>query len=232
MPNEPVPIPAALAVEIEPFTDEELDAAIDAMLAGDVDAVPAKVGNFELSDEARAEWAMRKVREYRLRLAEIKRQHDDWVARIEQNREEVSGRLEARVRVFDVALERYAILRRVANEKDATIALPSGKLKTTRDKQPTVHIGNEEAFARWCRANLPPDVRAKVVVDIPKLYISEFRKLHTRVVEVPKDPDDPRGPQEMIVQWSPTGDEPWRRVTGAYAEKPKIKPTVSPDLSR
>lgn len=232
MASTPVPIPAALAVEIEPFTDEELDAAIDAILAGDEQAVPAKVGSFELTDEARAEWAMRKLQEYGIRLAEENRQRDEWVERIEANRREVTGRLEARSRVFVVALERYAVLRRQANEKDATISLPSGTVKTTKATKPSVHIGNEEAFARWARTNLPPEERDKVIVDVPKVYISELRKLHVRTVEVPVDPKDPGGRAELVVQWSRTGDGPWKRVGGVYAEKPTIKPTVTPDLSR
>lgn len=228
----PVPLPAALAVEIEPFTDDELDAAIDAIWAGEVDAIPAKVGNFELTDEGRAEWAMRKLVEYSLRVRDIDARHDDWVERIERNRAEEKRRWEARAAVFDKVLERYAVLRRAANEKDATIHLPSGTVSTKKPKAPTVHIGNEEAFARWARTNLPPDERDKVLVEVPKVYVSELRKLHVRVQEVPKNDDDPGGPTEMVVQWSRTGDGPWKRVVGTYAEKPTVKPTVSPDLSR
>lgn len=218
--SAPDPLPANLAVEIEPFTDDELDTAIDAIWANTPDDIPAAVGTFLLSDEGRAEWAMRKLRGFSLRLVEVNRQHDDWVARIEGNREALTVRLDARVTVFRTALERYGVLRRKANKDDATIRLPSGVVKTTESKRPVVSFSDETRFATWARRHLPPEQLANVVKDIPKLYIMELRKLHLRVVD-------------EGVQWSADGKTDWVLIDGVTSEPAGIvKPSVTPDLTR
>lgn len=223
-PQSATPIPAALAVEIEPFGDDELDEAIDAIWAGQ--EVPAKIGTFELTDDARAEWAMRKVADWQLRVNEINMQAEEWKARIEQDRVERTRRLEARIAVFEIPLAQYGINRRIAT-KEATTTLPSGKIKTTQSKTATVFIDadREALFVKWCEEHLPEEQRAGVVKYTPKTYVSELRKLHLRVVDAAGG--------AKVVEWSPDGEKGWTKVEGVYVEMPgKIKPTVTPNLHR
>ncbi len=223
-PRQATPIPAALAVEIEPFGDDELDEAIDAIWAGQ--EVPAKIGNFELTDDARAEWAMRKVADWQLRVNEINMQAEEWKLRIEQHRIEQTRRLEARIAVFEIPLAQYGINHRLRT-KEATTTLPSGKIKTTQSKTATVFIDSdrEAQFVKWAQAHLPEEQLDVVVKFTPKTYVSELRKLKLRVVDAPDG--------EHVVEWSPDGEKDWTKVEGVYVEIPgKIKPTVTPDLHR
>lgn len=219
--SSPVPIPAHLAVEIEPFTDDELDEAIDRIWEGARDRIPAKVGQFELSDEGRAEWAMRKLAAFRSRLKEIGDQFDDWAERIETERAIQTRRLEARCVVFEGALKQYGVNRRGPKGENATTNLPSGTIKTQLATKPTIDFADEAAFARWARRTLPDDQLAEVIKENPKVYILKFRKLHVRARKVG---------ESYVVEWSETGDEPWVVVPGASATDPVVKPSVTPRL--
>lgn len=221
-----VPIPAHLAVAIEPFTDDELDEAIDAIWRGE--EPPAKIGSFEISDEGRAEWAMRKLVGFQGRVNEINRWHDDWAERIENDRQEQLRRVTARVTIFQTVLEQYGKLRRIADPKNnATTYLPSGTIKTTLGTKPTVHIDDDAKFAAWALTNIPEDQRGPVVKLIPKVYVMEFRKLLTRIGKRKGGPDD----GAEIVEFAATEKGPWVEVKGVRVEQPEIKPSVHPDLS-
>lgn len=210
------PLPAELAVPVEPFTDDELDAALDAVLRGKPDEVPAKIGSFELTDDSRAEWAMRKLSDLVNREAEFKDQAAEWRDRINQWEAERVRLLQMRAQVFIQALEAYGVNKRARDENDKTTTLPSGVIKTTRPKAASVHIGNEAAVIEWAQKNLPAAIRDLVVKTNPKAYVSELRKI-VKVV---------RGKTGVRVEYE------GQFVPGVFTQEPETTAAATPNLYR
>jgi phage host-nuclease inhibitor protein Gam len=207
----PIPLPASLAAIIEPFTDDELDAAIVAQVEGR--EVPAKVGNFAIDTDPKAEWALRKLAALDARRMEIIETHQAWIAQIEQSLAENVARIDPRVEVFRNALEQYAKNKRAEDDRAKTIQLPSGTVSTTRTQKPSVHIANEEAVLKWAMNALNQNDYERVVKLSPKVLVSKLREIVDITV-------NERG---HAVVWRETGEY----VPGVYVEEPgRITATV------
>lgn len=150
-----IPIPAELAVEAEPLSDDELARYFDVHEAfTSASGLPehmrpqpseTEAGRWRIESDDAAEWALRKLAMARDEAARLREQADEWAARIEHwfvqaAREHV--RTEAFMRE---RLEDYGLRRRDAGGA-ATLNLPSGTIKTT-SSQPAVEVVDDATLA-------------------------------------------------------------------------------------
>lgn len=165
------PMPAALAVEEEPFPIETVDtlallmedttsAALGA-LEGDELARVERAVAWRITDDGGAEWAMRHRNQQAEAATAIREQADEWRRRItEWERQQLRGPQE-RMTFFEAHLQDYAIRRREETAgKVKTVNLPSGKVSTT-GSSPRPIVVDEEVFVAWAQENAPDLVRTK-----------------------------------------------------------------------
>lgn len=204
-----LPLPPALAIREEPFSEEELDEAVDALAAGL--PVPAAVGKFIIDDDAKAEWAGRHFKAFETQRVAAIDQATEWHDQIGEWLQAELARLDPRIGIFEEALKRYAINRRQADEKNAkTTNLPSVIVRTHRSKTPIVHIGNLDAVTEWARGLTAAELRevAKITVEV---QITKLRK----VAGVLKG--------KTVAVYDKTGDV----IPGTYVTPPETAASVS-----
>lgn len=233
---DPMPIPAELALDQEPFHQAVLDqwaayvaadaedAALDAgALARDVldtvrDGDGDELGRWQITDDGAAEWAMRHVVALNVERSQLAAQADEWVRRIRLWFDQAARPIDAKIGFFTSHLERYALRRRAEDPKVKTIALPSGRV-ATRASSPTVAVYDEEQLLAWCKENLEPDEAATVIRTTEKVLVAELRH-HVVLVEVPTSvvvspcgcitrpihPPDPATGMESPVEWQTAGE--------------------------
>lgn len=176
-----LPLPPELAIDIEPFSDEDLGY----YLAWDGDdpdpsqQAPhvVRVGQFEIDNDEKAEWAARKFQAIDVDIDAARAQAAAWKARIDDDLERKVGRLEPRRTFFEDVLKAYAIARRQADDRNATTSLPSAEITTRQSKKAVVHVGNEDAVIAWALRELPAETRDKVVKTTRKAMVTELRKV-------------------------------------------------------
>jgi len=117
---------------------------------------------FTVDDDAKADWAMRKLASIRRKQAENKTIHDREVQRVLEWLETVNTALERDALYFEAILKPYALLQRSEGRK--SVVLPHGTIKTTAGR-PKVEIENADEFIKWAEASLPEAVRIKKEVD-------------------------------------------------------------------
>ena len=175
-------IPPALAIEVEPFTLDQLD---QAMAHPDEAPLPdelAEVHRFEVHDDGAAEWCMAHVAAIDANLAELKEQRQAYIDRINRWHTAAVVRLGGRRGFFAGHLERYAAAFRARDPKrNKTLHLPSGVVKSS-EAQPKVAVLNPEQLVRWALENMTDDDVAAVVKMEP--LVSELRK-RTKIVVRP-----------------------------------------------
>lgn len=147
------PIPADLAFDAPPLTDDDLEAYFaleDAQEAGTADeATPVPehpVGLFTITDLGLAEWAMRRKAAAEAEVAALAEQRDDWMRRIGEWFDQAARRPARTAAFMTERLEAFGLAERARNPKVATIPLPSGVIKTTASK-PTAEVADDEAAA-------------------------------------------------------------------------------------
>ena len=148
--NPITPPPASTLVPgAEPFTDEELLAALDGDLTPEEVAAPLR---WTVEDDGSAEWALRKLTEALDEAAALDASLAAFVAPFHEwaERERSGRKIPERVARWTALLQDYAIRRREAT-KEATLWLPSGKIATTGRKA-APEIEDPEAVVEWARA--------------------------------------------------------------------------------
>lgn len=161
------PIPATLAVDVEPFTDDELDEALDVIGDESHPPVPeSKPGRFVADDDSAAEWAARKYAAEQSTISAVRSQATEWRERINDWEAAETIRARKRATFFEQHLIAYIARRRAESEfvrKDGTVdwrvksvSLPSATLKSSR-RSARVKVGESEgaeaAAVEWCEAN-------------------------------------------------------------------------------
>jgi hypothetical protein len=158
-----VPIPPELAVDDEPFTDEELDTYFAVMDAGpnaelrpdgsadpdmaDAVEVGHAVAGWRVEGDDRAEWALRKLAVSREEVSRLEQQAADWRRKIEAWFEQAAAPHRRRALWAIDVLEDYA-LRLREHGGPATLHLPSGTIKTTESK-PAIEVVDDAEVASW-----------------------------------------------------------------------------------
>lgn len=234
-----IPIPHELALEQEPFSEQELDEVLDtgplspeqlAELEGHLAPELVAVHRWQIEDDQAAEWAMRMLAAIDLETSGIREQAALWVERINAWRNEATGRLHQRADFFDAQLRMYAIRVRRADPKRATISLPSGKISTRAPKEPKVEIANEEEFVKWAAETLPEEEFEQVVETVEKARILAIRKLVRVDSRNVIDNDDGHGNVEQHTEYSIVWDSTGEVVAGLSAELGAATATATPAL--
>jgi hypothetical protein len=168
------PIPAALALDDEPFDETALDYALDVEadeasgfdVSGERLDDVHRISRWYPTDVGAAEWAMRKLADHQRNLDEITRQAAEWQSRIDAWHEAMTTKVSARASFFRVALIRWALDERERDPKGpATLTLPSGVVRTTSRKA-RPKVVDRAAAAVSAIHNLDDDDRA-AVVEVP-----------------------------------------------------------------
>lgn len=182
-------LPPEMALDAEPFTDDELDAAlfpkifVEDHYDGWVD-VESGPGRWSIDGVATAEWAMAKLAVYQGRIAEAREQAEKWRVRVDEWEREQVALSAPHAEFFAGHLERYALERR-EETGEKTLHLPSGEVKTVGHR-PKVAVEDDGAVARWAEVALTQDDRERVVRTTVEALVGELRTV-VALVEVPDE---------------------------------------------
>jgi hypothetical protein len=159
-----VPIPAELLDE-QPLPSEAIDAVvhsgstIDLILAEPPDDLIepiATVARWRAGDDNDAEWAMRMRAAAGRELDAIRDQAAAWRERIDSWEQQQTRDPARRCDLFDFLLADYARRERLAGGR-ATIALPSGKVTTTKKDAAGYKITDPDAVVEWAKQEAPEE---------------------------------------------------------------------------
>ena len=117
---------------------------------------------FIVNDDAKADWAMRKLASIRRKQADNKVIYDREVLRVAEWLEKVNTDLERDAEWFESNLKPYALTERYNGRK--SLVLPHGTIKTTAGR-PKIEIENELEFLAWAEASQPELIRIKKEID-------------------------------------------------------------------
>jgi len=122
----------------------------DAADAQDLEPLPPEIERWEPTTQDEAEWAMRLLAAYQAEAAAISDQAALWREPIDVWEAAELRRIVRKAEFFTGHLERFALAWRQRTDR-ATLALPSGKVTTT--KQPRrIYVGDEAAVWEWLAA--------------------------------------------------------------------------------
>ena len=117
---------------------------------------------FVISDDSKADWAMRKLASLRRKQADNKAIYDREVLRVAEWLEKVNTDLERDAEWFESNLKPYALTERYNGRK--SVVLPHGTIKTTAGR-PKIEIEDESKFLAWAEASQPELIRVKKEID-------------------------------------------------------------------
>lgn len=178
-------IPPFLAIDTEPLSDQEIDAA-----------AAEEVSPWSVTDHDAAEWALAKIAEIAAKESEVREQHKAYKARLDAWLEqETSSLAHRRAWLESRVIEYAAMLRDDDPKRNKTLSLPSGKV-SSRVSKPAARIVDHDEVARWLRESLP-EVAEKAVKS--EVRVTELRKALTvrdadgTLVAVTLDGEQPPG---------------------------------------
>ena len=117
---------------------------------------------FIVDDDAKADWAMRKLASLRRKQTDNKAIYDREVLRVAEWLEKVNTDLERDAEWFESNLKPYALTERSNGRK--SLVLPHGTIKTTAGR-PKIEIENELEFFTWAETSQPELIRIKKEID-------------------------------------------------------------------
>jgi hypothetical protein len=117
---------------------------------------------FEVTDDQKADWAIRKLASVRRKQAENKKIYDAEVIRLTEWLALVNHALEKDGAYFEAILTPYALVQRWEGRK--TVSLPHGTIKTTAG-QPKIEFESEDRFIEWALVNDPDLLKIKTDID-------------------------------------------------------------------
>ena len=117
---------------------------------------------FIVNDDAKADWAMRKLASLRRKQTDNKAIYDREVLRVAEWLEKVNTDLERDAEWFESNLKPYALTERFNGRK--SLVLPHGTIKTTAGR-PKIEIENELEFLAWAETSQPELIRIKKEID-------------------------------------------------------------------
>ena len=131
------------------------------------DARPSSEGDFRITDESGATWALRKITQKQRLIAEHVALAEKERARIDRWLGEVNGPLESDADYLEALLVEYHAGVLAGDGARRTIKLPTGTLKAR--KAPDKVEVNTDAFLPWAKREHPELVRVKEEPDKPAL---------------------------------------------------------------
>jgi phage host-nuclease inhibitor protein Gam len=117
---------------------------------------------FVISDDSKADWAMRKLASLRRKQADNKAIFDKEVQRVTEWLEKVNRDIERDAEWFESNLKPYALTQRYDGRK--SVVLPHGTIKTTAGR-PKIEIEDESQFLAWAELSQPELIRIKKEID-------------------------------------------------------------------
>lgn len=143
---------------------------------------------FIVDDEAKANWAMRKVAKVRRKQQENTALANAERARIDEWVTSENDKLEQQAAFFEGLLIEFHHAELARDEKRKTITLPTGKLES-RKQQPIVEV-ETDPFLEWATKERPEFVRTKHEVDkiaVKEAAVKDGEKLPHVTVTIPVD---------------------------------------------
>ena len=134
----------------------------------EIDEAPIREA-FTVDDDAKADWALRKLRSLRRKQEQNQKLAEAEVQRVSEWLSKVNTDLENDARYFEAILTPYALLQRSEGRK--SVVLPHGTLKTVAGRA-KVEIENADEFVKWAEENNPLLLRIKKEPD--KKALSEL----------------------------------------------------------
>ena len=122
---------------------------------------------FTIDNDAKADWALRKLASIRGKIAENTAIAGNEIERISAWLESQTEKLKGDAQYFEALLTGYGMAER-ANENRKTIDLPHGKVKSRLIKA-KVEVTDTEAFIAWARESQPALIRVKESPNISAL---------------------------------------------------------------
>jgi hypothetical protein len=122
---------------------------------------------FTVDNDAKAEWALRKLAALRSKITENSDLATAEIARVQEWLNHTTEKLNKDASYFEGMLTTYAISERNVNDRK-TIELPHGKVKS-RSVKAKVSVLNAEKFVEWARANNPDLIRIKETPNVSAL---------------------------------------------------------------
>lgn len=191
-----------------PDVDDEVAERIARAIA-ELDSVPSDVARssgWSIDNLAAAEWAMRMRASALDRIREATDAVVAWRDQLNAWYDDATREDRRTAAVMGWFLEDYQLRRRAADDKLATLKLPSGRVTSTK-RQPTVELLDADAVLAWLEAEGIVD--GDLVDRSPRLRWAEVKKLARPVVVT----DDDGAIVETYAEF-PTGDGEWLRVPG------------------
>jgi phage host-nuclease inhibitor protein Gam len=120
------------------------------------DTAPVQRETFTVDNDAKADWALRKLGAIRAKIEENKAIAQAEAERIAAWLEHVNAAFADDIGYFEGQLRQYAETQRAEGRK--SVELPHGKIKS-RAVNPKFAVEDKEAFLAWARANNPALIR-------------------------------------------------------------------------
>lgn len=140
---------------------------------------------FTVDDDAKADWALRKLRSIRRKQESNIKLGEAEIKRVAEWLSQVNTALENDARYFEAILTPYALLQRSEGRK--SVVLPHGTLKTTAGRA-KVEIEDADEFIKWAEANDPTLLRIKKEPDkkaLNDLIVEENKVISTQGEIIP-----------------------------------------------
>lgn len=156
-------LPAELALDEEPFNDDELTSALASRCVDHwpttIEGEPAPdrfepIERWYVDGQDTAEWAMRKLAAIDAEQKALAAQRDAYVERITAWFDRRAAVLAPRRQFFEGHLCDYQDRRRAADPKAKTLVLPSGEVRS-RAVPAKVKVENDALFVKWALGNAP-----------------------------------------------------------------------------
>lgn len=147
----------------------------------------ATVNAFRVANIGQAEWAMRHLRDAIATVEQAEAQAAAWRDEIDRWLEQATRAPKGAGAYFHGLLMDWGHRTRSADDKVATLPLPSGTVETTKRK-PAPKVDDAEALLAWCLDNAPDAV--EVVPAVQRVPAAAAKALGRVVVVTPPDDDD------------------------------------------
>ena len=150
----------------------------------EIDEAPIREA-FTVDDDAKADWALRKLRSLRRKQEQNQKLAEAEVQRVSEWLSKVNTDLENDARYFEAILTPYALLQRSEGRK--SVVLPHGTLKTLAGRA-KVEIENADEFIKWAEENDPTLLRVKKEPDkkaLNELIVEENKVISTQGEIIP-----------------------------------------------
>ena len=140
---------------------------------------------FVVTDDQKADWALRKLAVVRRKQLENKSIHDAEVIRLTEWLSKVNTDLDRDALYFEAVLTPYALTERFNGRK--SLVLPHGTVKTTAGR-PKIEFESEEGFIEWAKINDPALLRIKTEIDkktLNELITDDYQVISTQGEIIP-----------------------------------------------